>query len=100
MAFTSDVVTIEYDGHVATLWLDRPDKRNAMNLPFWDDIPEAMEQLTNDDNVRAVVIAGRGPAFTVGITSTSWRRLPAKEPGPTRNGNWRATRQRSASSGP
>ena len=67
MAFTSEVLTIEYDGHVATLWLDRPDKRNAMNLLFWDDIPKAMEELSNDDNVRAVVIAARGPAFSVGI---------------------------------
>jgi enoyl-CoA hydratase len=67
MAFTSEVLTIEYDGHVATLWLDRPDKRNAMNLPFWDDIPKAMEELSNDGDVRAVVIAARGSAFTVGI---------------------------------
>ena len=67
MAFSSEVLTIEYDGHVATLWLNRPDKRNAMNLPFWDDIPSAMEELSNDANVRAVVIAARGRAFTVGI---------------------------------
>ncbi|MDF1594926.1 MAG: crotonase/enoyl-CoA hydratase family protein [Acidimicrobiia bacterium] len=67
MAFTSEVLTIEYDDHVATLWLDRPDKRNAMNLPFWEDIPKAMEELSNDPNVRALVIAARGQAFTVGI---------------------------------
>jgi enoyl-CoA hydratase len=67
MAFSSEVLTIEYDGHVATLWLDRPEKRNAMNLPFWDDIPRAMEELSNDGDVRAVVIAARGSAFTVGI---------------------------------
>ncbi|MDH5371401.1 MAG: crotonase/enoyl-CoA hydratase family protein [Acidimicrobiia bacterium] len=67
MAFSSEVLSIEYDGHVATLWLNRPDKRNAMNLPFWDDIPKAMEELSNDDNVRAVIIAARGKAFSVGI---------------------------------
>lgn len=70
MTFSSEVLTIEYDGHVATLWLDRPDKRNAMNLPFWEDIPKAMEALSNDPNVRAVVIAARGQAFTVGIDLT------------------------------
>ena len=67
MAFSSEVLTIEHDDHVAILWLDRPDKLNAMNLPFWEDIPKAMEELSNDGTVRAVIIAGRGRAFTVGI---------------------------------
>ncbi len=70
MPFTSDVLEIERDGHVATLWLNRPDKLNAMNLPFWDDIPKAMEELGGDPGVRAVVIAARGKAFTVGIDLT------------------------------
>ena len=100
MAFASEVLTIEYDGHVATLWLDRPDKRNAMSLPFWDDIPKAMEEFSSDDNVRAVVIAARGPAFSVASTSTFWRKSPAKEPGPMRSGSWLATRKRSVFSGP
>ena len=67
MSFTSSLLTIETDGYVATLWLDRPDKRNAFNLPFWEDIPRAMEVLSDDDTVRVVVIAARGEAFTVGI---------------------------------
>ena len=35
----SDVLSIERDGHVATLWLDRPEARNAMGPAFWDDLP-------------------------------------------------------------
>ena len=38
-SFSSDVLTIEVDGHVATLWLDRPEKRNAMGPAFWADLP-------------------------------------------------------------
>jgi enoyl-CoA hydratase len=70
MPFTSEVLTIERDGHVATVWLNRPDKLNALNLPFWDDIPRAMEELGDDPAVRAVVVAARGKAFTVGIDLT------------------------------
>lgn len=70
MEFTSEVLTIEQDGYVATVWLDRPDKRNAMNLPFWEDIPKAMDYLGKADGVRAVVIAGKGKDFTVGIDLT------------------------------
>ena len=58
---------IELDGHVATLWLNRPDKRNAMSEDIWLDIPRAMAELDANDEVRAIVVAGRGPAFSVGI---------------------------------
>ena len=55
------------DGHIATVWLDRPEKLNAMNLPMWDDIPRAMDLLGTDPKIRVVIIAGKGRAFTAGI---------------------------------
>lgn len=58
---------IERDGHVATLWLNRPEKLNAFSADIWSDIPAAMADLDADDSVRVVVVAGRGRAFTVGI---------------------------------
>lgn len=58
---------IAKDGHVATLWLNRPDKLNAMSEDMWADIPEAVEELDDDDGVRVIILAGRGKAFTVGI---------------------------------
>ena len=67
MDFSSDVIAIEKQGHIATVWLDRPDKLNAMNLPMWDDIPRAMDLLGTDPNTRVVIIAGKGRAFTAGI---------------------------------
>jgi enoyl-CoA hydratase len=64
---TSDVFTVEREGHLATLWLDRPAQRNAMGAAFWSDLPAIMGELGGDDDVRAVVLAGRGPHFTVGL---------------------------------
>jgi enoyl-CoA hydratase len=58
---------VERDGHVATVWLNRPEKLNAMSGDMWEDIPQAMAELDTDGSVRAVILAGRGPAFTVGI---------------------------------
>ena len=58
---------VDLDGHVATLWLNRPDKLNAMSMDIWADIPAAMQVLDAEDSVRVVVVAGRGEAFTVGI---------------------------------
>jgi enoyl-CoA hydratase len=63
----SEVLSVEIADHAATVWLDRPDKLNAMNRQFWDDFPVIMSELAEDESVRAVVIAGKGPAFSVGI---------------------------------
>lgn len=63
----SDVLTLERDGHVATLWLDRPAQRNAMGPAFWADLPVAMAELDDAPEVRVVVLAARGPHFTAGL---------------------------------
>lgn len=67
MNFSSNVFSIERSGHVATLWLDRPEKRNAMSQDFWHDLPLAMAELGDDPEVRAIVLAGRGKSFCVGL---------------------------------
>jgi enoyl-CoA hydratase len=64
---SSDVLSIERDGDVATLWLDRAEARNAMGPAFWTDLPLAMAELSSDSSVRAVVVAARGPHFSVGL---------------------------------
>ncbi|HLF42282.1 MAG TPA: crotonase/enoyl-CoA hydratase family protein [Acidimicrobiia bacterium] len=58
---------IEHTGHVATVWLNRPEKLNAMSEDMWVDLPVAMADLDADDTIRVMVLAGRGPSFTVGI---------------------------------
>lgn len=60
-------LTVERSGHVATVWIDRSEKLNAMAPAFWDDLPAVMAELGEDESIRAIVIAGRGPAFSVGI---------------------------------
>lgn len=63
----SDVVTVEPRGHVAIVWLDRPEQRNAMAPSFWEDFPSVVESVAADPDVRVLVVAAKGPAFTVGI---------------------------------
>jgi enoyl-CoA hydratase len=62
-----DHLNIERDGGVATLWLDRPEKLNALNRVLWTSIPAAMAELDADPEVRAIVVAGRGKAFCAGL---------------------------------
>jgi enoyl-CoA hydratase len=51
----------------AILYLNRPEKLNAMNWPFWRDLPFVVNDLEKDPDIRVVVIAGRGKSFSVGI---------------------------------
>jgi len=67
VTFASDVLDVEVEGHVATLWLDRPEKRNAMGPEFWSDLPRAMAAIGSEPGVRVVVVAARGPHFSVGL---------------------------------
>jgi len=63
----SDVIQVDIAGHTAVVWLDRPEKRNAMAPDFWVEFPEIMDALGNDPAVRVIVIAARGDSFTVGL---------------------------------
>jgi enoyl-CoA hydratase len=67
MAFESDVLTLEAAGPVATLWLDRPDARNAMGSALWRDLPRAAQAVANDDSIRVLILAAKGTSFTVGL---------------------------------
>jgi len=67
MSFESPVLTLEVQGHVATLWLDRVEARNAMGRDLWQDLPRAAAEVAGNDDVRVLIIAARGPHFTVGL---------------------------------
>ena len=67
MPFESTVLSIHRDDTVATIWLDRPEARNAMGPEFWVDLPRAVADLDADDEIRCIVIAARGPHFSVGL---------------------------------
>jgi enoyl-CoA hydratase len=65
--FDSPVLSIAHSGAVATVWLDRAEARNAMGQDLWRDLPRAMEIVGDDADVRAVVVAAKGPHFSVGL---------------------------------
>ena len=60
-------VTVERRDHVAVVWLDRPDQRNAFAPEFWTSFPTVIDELGDDPDIRAVVVAAKGSSFTVGI---------------------------------
>jgi enoyl-CoA hydratase/carnithine racemase len=63
----SDDILVQQDGPIATLVLNRPRMRNAINLAMWRGIARLTEGFGKDDSVRAVVYRGAGTeAFASG----------------------------------
>ena len=66
---------VEDRGHVRVLTLDRPERRNALSSPLQADLIEQLLGCTEDGDVRAVVLAGTGPAFCAGFDLKEIREL-------------------------
>lgn len=60
-------VTVERDGHVLLIGIDRAAKRNAWNLEVIEQVAQAYEQLGTDDDVRVGVVFGHGDHFSAGL---------------------------------
>src|SRR6478672_7123265 len=71
-------LTLEHDGDVALVTLNRPEKLNAMNAGLRDEILAVCAELKADDDVRAVVFTGAGRGFSSGADLTGQR--TAREP--------------------
>ena len=93
--FTSPVLSLEVEGQIATLWLDRPEARNAMGTDLWNDLPRACHAISEEADVRVLVIAARGPHFSVGLDlKTMGGVLPAGGGGQPRSQASKARRAR------
>jgi enoyl-CoA hydratase len=51
---------------VATITLDRPEARNAVNLALCDGLIDAARRASADESVRVVLVRANGPAFCAG----------------------------------
>lgn len=60
--------TVGYDvsAGIATITLDRPERRNAFTLGMGIELLDAFDEVDRDDDVRAVVVTGSGRDFCVG----------------------------------
>ena len=62
----TELLEVERTGGVVTLCLNRPDQRNALSRALMQELTSALTALGEDAEVRVVVLAGRGPAFSAG----------------------------------
>lgn len=59
-------LTLEREGPILRVWLDRPERRNALDGQTLAEIEALYTGLAHDFETRLVVLAGRGPCFSAG----------------------------------
>jgi len=59
-------IEFKQDGIAGTIWLNRPDVHNAMNAEMIAEIVDAFEKVNDMEDVRYVILRGRGKSFCAG----------------------------------
>jgi methylglutaconyl-CoA hydratase len=72
-----ETLQIDLSHRVAVVWMNREKVRNAFNETMIAEITQAFAALGVDDGVRAIVLAGHGPAFCAGADLDWMRRMSA-----------------------
>jgi enoyl-CoA hydratase/carnithine racemase len=76
---THHEVTLTRDGAVATVTLDRPDRRNALSDALLTALGAALTELRDDPTVRLVVVTGAPPVFSAGADAGLRSSMSAEE---------------------
>ena len=74
-------VDIAIADRVATILFNRPDKLNAFTDTMWLQLREHLDRCTEDDEIRAVIIAGAGRGFCAGADISGEGKIIPRKPG-------------------
>jgi enoyl-CoA hydratase len=64
------VVLLDVEGPVATVTLNRPERRNALSSELLGDLHRLLGELDHRSDIQAIVLTGAGPAFCAGLDLT------------------------------
>src|ERR1700724_1758844 len=72
-------IQLAYDGGVATITLNRPEKRNAISFELIDDLPRAFDEVAKSEAL-VVIVTGAGKAFSSGMDLDNLKALLGRSP--------------------
>ncbi|MBV8153322.1 MAG: enoyl-CoA hydratase/isomerase family protein, partial [Candidatus Eremiobacteraeota bacterium] len=61
---TDQHVTVDREGAIAILTLNRPEKRNPLSLEMMRELDRRLSELGEDRSIGAIVLRAQGPAFS------------------------------------
>jgi len=65
-SYTHISVDHSFQGRIARITMQRPEVHNAFNTQLMQDLQSVFNQLSQDDNLHAVILAGEGKSFSAG----------------------------------
>ncbi len=63
----AELAVYELKENIGYITLNRPEKRNALNLSHWNAIGEKIDQAAKDKEARVVILRGAGKSFCAGL---------------------------------
>ncbi|MDX2238230.1 MAG: enoyl-CoA hydratase/isomerase family protein [Hyphomonadaceae bacterium] len=78
-------IVVELGGPIAIATLNRPDKRNAMSLTMWRELPAIVHRIAAEPGVRALVLRGAGGNFCAGADIAEFETIYADRASAIRN---------------
>jgi enoyl-CoA hydratase/carnithine racemase len=61
-----EYLLVKSDGPIAIVTMNRPDRRNALSIGLMEEMVDCLRALGQDPEVRAIILAANGPAFSAG----------------------------------
>lgn len=65
-----EAIKLDCDGSIATITLNRPEKRNPLSIRTAYELTDALGQIDRRDDVRAVILTGAGQSFCAGMDAS------------------------------
>ena len=63
---SDSILELERDGHIARVWMNRPDKKNSITREMLDRFNQVITEVDADPKLRVLVLRGRGGTFCSG----------------------------------
>jgi methylglutaconyl-CoA hydratase len=76
---TYKTIQLAYDSGIATITLNRPDKRNAISFELIDDLLRALKEVETSDAI-VLILTGAGKAFSSGMDLDNLKELIGRSP--------------------
>lgn len=74
------MLIVDTDDHICTITINRPDKLNALNQTVMDELATAVDEVYNNNSIKAAIITGSGQkAFVAGADIGEFEGLSAEE---------------------
>lgn len=75
----ADHLTVTREGHIVTVTLNRPDRRNSLSDPMLVELGAAFAELRDDASSRVVILTGAPPVFSAGADAPIRKSMSEEE---------------------